>query len=171
MIDPEVRELAQGKNFAAFTSLLPGGAPMTHLMWVDCDENHILVNTEVHRGKYKNVVADPRVSVMIMDSNDDQHYADVTGRVVENHRARGSRAHREAGSSLYGPALHRQPDPERASHLADRAGPPAGTTRAVVSVQRRGRNNDRGLGRATWRVQFCTFSRSPASTGSATPVR
>src|ERR1700752_995368 len=82
-IDPEVRELAQGKNFAAFTSLLPGGAPMTHMMWVDCDEDHILINTEVHRGKYKNVLADTRVAVMIMDANDDGRYADVTGRVVE----------------------------------------------------------------------------------------
>jgi PPOX class probable F420-dependent enzyme len=94
-IDPEVRELAQGRNFAAFTSLLPGGAPMTHLMWVDCDENHILVNTEVHRGKYKNVVEDPRVSVMIMDSDDDQHYADVTGRVVERITGPEAREHIE----------------------------------------------------------------------------
>ena len=49
-IDPEVRELAQGKNFAAFTSLLPGGSPMTHVMWVDCDENHILVNPLIDEG-------------------------------------------------------------------------------------------------------------------------
>jgi PPOX class probable F420-dependent enzyme len=100
-IDPEVRELAQGKNFAAFTSLLPGGAPMTHLMWVDCDENHILVNTEVHRGKYKNVVEDPRVSVMIMDSDDDQHYADVTGRVVERITGPEAREHIEKLAHRY----------------------------------------------------------------------
>ena len=94
-IDPEVRELAQGKNFAAFTSLLPGGAPMTHMMWVDCDEDHILINTEVHRGKYKNVLADPRVAVMIMDANDDQRYADVTGRVVERITGPQAREHIE----------------------------------------------------------------------------
>jgi PPOX class probable F420-dependent enzyme len=100
-IDPEVRELAQGRNFAAFTSLLPGGAPMTHLMWVDCDENHILVNTEVHRGKYKNVVQDPRVSVMIMDSDDDQRYADVTGRVVERITGPEAREHIEKLAHRY----------------------------------------------------------------------
>lgn len=94
-IDPEVRELAQGKNFAAFTTLLPGGAPMTHMMWVDADDDYILINTEVHRGKYKNVLADPRVAIMIMDANDDQHYADVTGRVVERITGPVAREHIE----------------------------------------------------------------------------
>lgn len=92
-IEPEVRELAQGKNFAAFTSLLPGGAPMTHMMWVDCDDDHILINTEVHRGKYQNVLADPRVAVMIMDANDDGRYAEVTGRVVERITGPQAREH------------------------------------------------------------------------------
>jgi PPOX class probable F420-dependent enzyme len=100
-IDPEVKELAQGKNFAAFTSLLPGGAPMTHLMWVDCDDDHILVNTEVHRGKYKNVLADPRVSVMIMDAQNDQHYADITGRVVERITGPEAREHIEKLAQRY----------------------------------------------------------------------
>ena len=100
-IDPEVKELAQGKNFAAFTSLLPGGAPMTHLMWVDCDDDHILVNTEVHRGKYKNILADPRVSVMIMDAQNDQHYADITGRVVERITGPEAREHIEKLAQRY----------------------------------------------------------------------
>lgn len=100
-IDPEIQELAQGGNFAAFTSLLADGAPMTHVMWVDCDENHILVNTEVHRGKYKNVIADPRVAVMIMDSNDDQRYADITGRVVETVTGPEAREHIEKLAQRY----------------------------------------------------------------------
>jgi PPOX class probable F420-dependent enzyme len=100
-IDPEVRDLAQGKNFAAFTSLLPGGAPVTNMMWVDCDDDHILVNTEVHRGKYKNILADPRVSVMIMDSQNDQRYADVTGRVVERITGPQAREHIEKLAHRY----------------------------------------------------------------------
>lgn len=100
-IDAEIQELAQGGNFAAFTSLLPGGAPVTHMMWVDCDENFILINTEVHRGKYKNVVADPRVAVMIMDSADNQRYADVTGRVVERITGPEAREHIEKLAQRY----------------------------------------------------------------------
>ena len=35
MLEDEVVKLANGKNFAAFTTMLPDGMPMTTLMWVD----------------------------------------------------------------------------------------------------------------------------------------
>ena len=44
MLDAAARELAQGKNFAAPTTLLPGGQPSTQVMWVDADDDHILIN-------------------------------------------------------------------------------------------------------------------------------
>ncbi len=82
MIDDAVKELAQGPNFAAFTTLLADGTPMTHVMWVHADDEHILINTEVHRQKYKNVERDPRVTVTIIDKDNPYHYAEVRGRVV-----------------------------------------------------------------------------------------
>jgi PPOX class probable F420-dependent enzyme len=131
-IDPEVRELAQGKNFAAFTSLFPSGAPMTHVVWVDCDDDHILVNTEVHRRKYKNVVADPRVSVMIIDAEDDQRYADITGRVVGRVTGPEARehieklAHRYMGKPFIASLIRSErvilqiePDRQRVRHMPD----------------------------------------------------
>lgn len=83
MIEDGVRALATGKNFAALTTLLPSGQPQTHVMWVDCDDEHILINTEVHRRKYKNVEADPRVTVAIWDAANPYKFAEVRGRVVE----------------------------------------------------------------------------------------
>ena len=83
MIEDGVRELAQGKNFAALTTLLPSGQPQTHVMWVDCDDEHILINTEVHRRKFKNVVADPRVTVAVWNAENPYSFAEVRGRVVE----------------------------------------------------------------------------------------
>ncbi len=83
MIEDGVRELAQGKNFAALTTLLPGGQPQTHVMWVDCDDEHILINTEVHRRKFKNVEIDPRVTVAIWNAENPYSFAEVRGRVVE----------------------------------------------------------------------------------------
>lgn len=83
MLDDGVRELAGGKNFAAFTTLMPGGQPQTHVMWVDCDDDHLLINTEIHRRKFKNVVADPRVTVAIWDAENPYSFAEVRGRVVE----------------------------------------------------------------------------------------
>lgn len=83
MLDDGVRQLASGKNFAALTTLLPGGQPQTHVMWVDCDDDHLLINTEVHRRKFKNVEADPRVTVAIWDADNPYSFAEVRGRVVE----------------------------------------------------------------------------------------
>jgi PPOX class probable F420-dependent enzyme len=83
MIEDSVKTLAHGRNFAAFTTLLPGGQPMTHVMWVDADDEHVLINTEPHRQKFKNVTKDPRVAVTVIDAADAHHYAEVRGRVVE----------------------------------------------------------------------------------------
>lgn len=83
MIEDAVRALAQGANFAALTTLMPDGQPQTHVMWVGCDDNHILINTEVHRRKFKNVEADPRVTVAIWDVTNPYSFAEVRGRVVE----------------------------------------------------------------------------------------
>jgi general stress protein 26 len=68
VLEEGVRQLAKGRNFAAFTTLLPGGHPMTHVMWVDCDDEHILINTETHRQKARNIRRDPRVTVTVWDA-------------------------------------------------------------------------------------------------------
>ena len=70
LVHPMVLELASGQNFAALTTLLPGGHPQTQVMWVDADEQHLLLNTEVHRQKFRNVERDPRVTVTIWDMQD-----------------------------------------------------------------------------------------------------
>ena len=66
-VDPRVQELAQAPNFAALTVHLPSGDAMTHVMWVDADDDHVLINTEVHRAKFKAVERDPRVTVMVWE--------------------------------------------------------------------------------------------------------
>ena len=105
MLDKEVKILAQGNNFAAFTTLLPGGAPMTHAMWVDADDAHLLINTEVHRRKFLNVTADPRVAVMVIDATNSYHYAEVRGRVVATVTGPEARQHIDFLSQKYNGTL------------------------------------------------------------------
>lgn len=90
-LDPETRAMAQDKNFATLTTLLPSGYPMTHVMWVDADDDHLLINTEVHRDKYKNVQRDPRVTVCIIDKANPYKYAEVRGDVVGEVRGQEAR--------------------------------------------------------------------------------
>jgi PPOX class probable F420-dependent enzyme len=83
MLDETIKRLATGKNIAAVTSLLPDGTPMTQPMWVDADDDHLLLNTEVHRQKFLNIKRDPRITVTIWDSANPYSYGEVRGEVVE----------------------------------------------------------------------------------------
>jgi PPOX class probable F420-dependent enzyme len=101
MLEENVKALAQGKNFAALTTLLPGGQPQTHIMWVHADDEHILINTEVHRRKFKNVELDPRVTVTVFDATNPYHFAEVRGRVTEVVRGPEARASIDQLSEKY----------------------------------------------------------------------
>ena len=100
-LDGAARELAQGANFAAFTVHLRSGAAMTHVMWVDATDDEVLINTEVHRDKFRAIERDPRVTVTIMDAADPYHYAEARGRVVETVRGPEARAHIDKLSRKY----------------------------------------------------------------------
>jgi PPOX class probable F420-dependent enzyme len=100
-LDPTFRALAQGPNFAALTVLLRSGHPMTHVMWVDATDEHVLINTEIHRAKFKAVQRDPRVTVTVWLSDDPYAYAEVRGRVAEIVRGPEARAHIDALSQKY----------------------------------------------------------------------
>ena len=101
MLEPAIRDLAKGKNFAAFTTLGPTGYPQTQVMWVDADDEHILINTEIERQKSVNVQKDPRVAVMIWDADNAYKYAEVRGNVVDIVRGERARAHIDELSRKY----------------------------------------------------------------------
>jgi len=82
-IDAALKELATGKNFAALTTLMPDGQPQTQIMWVHADDEHVLINTEVGRQKFRNVRRDPRVTVTVFNGANPYQYVEARGRVVE----------------------------------------------------------------------------------------
>lgn len=105
MIDPmlheKTRELARGKNFAVLTTLLPDGTPQSHVMWVDADETHIYINTEIHRQKFKNVERDPRATVTIVDADNPYSFVEVRGTVVDTVAGPEARDHIDELSQRY----------------------------------------------------------------------
>jgi PPOX class probable F420-dependent enzyme len=96
-----VRQLAQAPNFANLSVILRSGRPMTHVMWVDADADHVLINTEAHRAKFRAVERDPRVTVTIWQRGDPYTYAEVRGQVVETVRGPEARAHIDSLSRKY----------------------------------------------------------------------
>ena len=81
-LDNKTIQMASGPNYAAFTTLFQNGVPQTHVMWVDTDGENILINTEIHRFKYKNIVKDPRVTVMIWKHDDPFKFVEIRGVVI-----------------------------------------------------------------------------------------
>lgn len=81
-IDADLKTFATGKNFAVLTTLMPDGQPQTQLMWVHADDEHLLINTEVERQKYRNIERDPRVTVTLFDPANPYAYIEARGRVT-----------------------------------------------------------------------------------------
>ena len=100
-LDPRVRGLAQAQNFATLSVILRSGRPMTHVMWVDADEDHVLINTEAHRAKFRAVERDPRVTVTVWQRDDPYTYAEVRGQVVATTRGQEARDHIDSLSRKY----------------------------------------------------------------------
>jgi PPOX class probable F420-dependent enzyme len=101
MLEDRVVELAQGDNLAAVTTLLPDGTPMTQPLWVDTDGEHVLLNTEVHRQKFRNIQRDPRVTVTIVDPASPYLYVEVRGKVIDTVTGPEARAHIDQLANKY----------------------------------------------------------------------
>ena len=83
MLSEPTRRLASGMNFAVLTTLMPGGSPQAHVMWIDEDGEHLLINTEEGRQKLDNIDRDPRVAIVIWNRSSPYEYVEVRGQVVE----------------------------------------------------------------------------------------
>ena len=100
-LHPATVGLAQGSNYAAITTVLPSGKLQTHPVWVGTDGERLVVNTETHRRKYKNVERDPKVTLMIRHEENPYRYAEVRGEVVEKVTGQEARDHIDELSQKY----------------------------------------------------------------------
>jgi PPOX class probable F420-dependent enzyme len=101
MLSEKTLSFAHGANFAVLTTIMPDGAPQSHVMWVDADDSHILVNTEIHRRKYKNVMENPIATVTIIDRENPFSFVEVRGKVVETVGGQEARDHIDKLSLKY----------------------------------------------------------------------
>lgn len=93
-IPSEYHDLFEKETFAHVVTLSSDGAPHSTPVWVDydADDERILVNTERHRRKAKNVENDPRVAVSMTDPENPYRFLSVTGE-VEDVTTDGARDH------------------------------------------------------------------------------
>ncbi len=101
MLDDRTIGLARGANFASLATVMPDGSLQVHVMWVDADNDHLLINTEVHRQKYKNLVDDPKVTLLIVHRDNPWCYVEVRGEAVEMVTGPVARSHIDALAHKY----------------------------------------------------------------------
>ena len=70
-------------NFGYLATLMPDGSPHVSPMWVDVEDDRILLNTAEGRIKAANIRRDPRIALSVADRDDPYDKVDMRGRVVE----------------------------------------------------------------------------------------
>ena len=61
------------------TTLMPDGQPQSSLVWCDYDGECACVNTSRERQKGKNMMANPKVSLLIVDPEDTARFLQIRG--------------------------------------------------------------------------------------------
>lgn len=61
------------------TTLGPGGQPESSLVWVDHDDECARVNTTLERRKGRDLLADPRLSLLIVDPDNTSRFVQIRG--------------------------------------------------------------------------------------------
>ena len=74
-------KLIEGKNFAFLASLMRDGSPHVTPLWVDREDDVVLVNTSVGQTTQRNMKRDPRVSIAIVDHDNPYDRVIILGRV------------------------------------------------------------------------------------------
>lgn len=82
-LSEDVRPLLEGRNFAHVATVLPGGGPHTVPVWIGLEGDRIAFFTQPGSRKARNLAADPRVAISIVDGENPYRMAQIRGQVVD----------------------------------------------------------------------------------------
>ena len=83
IFDEEAIEIIEGKNFAYLATSMADGSPHVAPVWIDRNEDTLLINTVPGRLKQKNVSRDPRVTISITQEKDRYRHLFIRGKVIQ----------------------------------------------------------------------------------------
>lgn len=95
-------DLLQTPVHGVLTTIMPDGGPQSSIIWVDYDGECVLINTTLERQKGRNLRANPKVTILVMDPNDSSRWVEVRGQVREI-TAEGAEAHADKLTQRYCP--------------------------------------------------------------------
>ena len=65
------------------TTVMPDGQPQMSIVWGDFDGRYVLINTTLERQKGKNMQANPKVNLLMIDPKNVARFLEVRGEVVK----------------------------------------------------------------------------------------
>lgn len=77
------RDLFQSPIHGVLSTMMPDGSPQSSIVWIDYDGESVLINTTLERQKGRNMQANPRVALLVIDPQDASRWIQVRGRVIE----------------------------------------------------------------------------------------
>jgi PPOX class probable F420-dependent enzyme len=78
-LSDKLKALLDSPVFITVATIQPDGSPQVSPVWVKRDGDHVLFSTTVDRRKYKNLVRDPRVTVVVQPADAPYSYAEIRG--------------------------------------------------------------------------------------------
>ncbi len=82
-LDEHAKKLIDGKNFASVATTMPDGSPQVAPVWIEREDDVIVINATTSRQRYRNLKRDPRVAVSIYDQANPYSRAIIFGKAVE----------------------------------------------------------------------------------------
>ena len=77
------RDLFQRPVHGVLATMMPDGTPQSSIVWVDYDGEYLLINTTLERQKGRNMGANPKVTILVVDPQDTSRWIEVRGHVRE----------------------------------------------------------------------------------------
>ena len=75
------RDLLCTHVHGVLTTMMPDGTPQSSIVWVDYDGEYVLINTTLERQKGRNMHANPKVTILVIDPKDSGRWIEVRGQV------------------------------------------------------------------------------------------
>ncbi len=76
-------DLLDGPVHGVLTTMMPDGTPQSSVVWVAYDGECVKISTTLERQKGRNMRADPKVALLVVDPRDSTRWIEVRGRVRE----------------------------------------------------------------------------------------
>jgi len=122
------------------TTMMPDGQPQMSIVWVDHDGCHVLINTTLERQKGKNMVANPKVNVLMIDPQSVVRFLEVRGEVVEitqkgaiAHADKQTRAYTDNAQKCFYGDIYPPEQQEKETRVIVKISPKKVTTNAIFS--------------------------------------